>query len=65
MENRVWTVREFGELMKISEAYAYRLVREGRVASIRIGDRYLISSKTVDAIISGEIQIKPKTESAC
>jgi excisionase family DNA binding protein len=60
-EARVYTVREFGKLMKISEAMAYRLVREGRVPSIRIGDRYLLSSKTINSILSGELQIKTGT----
>jgi excisionase family DNA binding protein len=56
---KVWTVREFGQLLKISDAMAYRLVREGRVDSIRVGDRYLVSAKVVDDITSGVVQIRP------
>ena len=59
METKVWTVLEFAKILKISDAMAYRLVRDRRVPSVRVGDRYLISAKVVDSILAGEMEIKP------
>lgn len=57
MEEKVFTVREFAKVMKISEGMAYKYVREGRVRSVRFGDRYLIPARVVDEILAGDKQV--------
>jgi excisionase family DNA binding protein len=53
MEPRVLTVREFASVMKISDGLAYRMCREGKIRTVRFGDRYLIPIKVVDEILDG------------
>lgn len=51
-EKKVYSVREFAKMMTLSEGYAYRLVREGKVKSVKFGDRCLIPVKVVDDILA-------------
>jgi excisionase family DNA binding protein len=52
MDEKVYTVREFAKVMKLSESMAYRMCREGKVKTVKFGDRYLIPVKVVDDILS-------------
>jgi excisionase family DNA binding protein len=52
-EAKVYTVKQFSELMHISVGYAYRMCREGKIKTVKFGDRYLIPSKVVDEILAG------------
>lgn len=53
MEERVLTVKEFARVMKISDSLAYKMCREGKVKTVRLGDRYLIPVKVLDEILAG------------
>lgn len=57
MEDRVYTVREFAKLMKISESTAYKFVKGGQVRSVSFGDRRLIPASVVSQLLSGESQV--------
>ena len=41
-ERKVLTVQELAEELRISRNLAYRQVREGKIYSVKCGDRYLI-----------------------
>ncbi len=56
-ETKVYTVREFARAMKISESYAYLLVRAGKIRTVKFGDRYLIPATVVEQILSGETKL--------
>lgn len=56
-EPKVYSVREFAKVMKISQSMAYFLVRTGKLRTVKIGDRVLIPASVVDQILTGQIQI--------
>jgi len=51
---RVLTVKELAEQLRISVNLAYRQVREGKIYSIKIGDRYLIPINSLEKLLSGD-----------
>ena len=53
-ERKVLTVAELAKELRISTSLAYRQVREGRIYSIRCGDRYLIPVRSLEGLLSGE-----------
>ncbi|MFC2033930.1 helix-turn-helix domain-containing protein [Chloroflexota bacterium] len=56
-DKKVLTVKELAEELRISINLAYREVREGKIYSIKVGDRYLIPRKALDKLLSGEKEI--------
>ena len=52
-ERKVLTVKELAEELGISINLAYRQVREGKIYSIKCGDRYLIPKKAFEELLSG------------
>jgi excisionase family DNA binding protein len=55
-ERKVLTVKELALELGISINLAYRQVREGKIYSIRCGDRYLIPKKAFEELLSGNEQ---------
>ena len=53
-EKKVLTVKELSIELGISVNLAYRQVREGKIYSIKCGDRYLIPMKTLEQLLSGQ-----------
>jgi len=53
-ERKVLTVEELAKELRISRNLAYRQVREGRIYSIKCGDRYLIPVRSLDELLSGK-----------
>jgi len=53
IEKKVLTVAELAKELGISINLAYRQVREGKIYSIKCGDRYLIPKKTLEELLSG------------
>jgi excisionase family DNA binding protein len=51
---KVLTVAELAKELQISVNLAYRQVREGKIYSIRCGDRYLIPVKALEKLLSGD-----------
>ncbi len=51
-EAKVYTIKEFSKVMKISESMAYKQIREGRVKVITFGDRRLIPVWVVDELLA-------------
>ena len=52
-EKKVLTVKELADELRISISLAYRQVREGKIYSIKCGDRYLIPKKAFEQLLSG------------
>lgn len=52
-DKKVLTVKELAAELGISINLAYRQVREGKIYSIKCGDRYLIPKKAFDQLLSG------------
>jgi excisionase family DNA binding protein len=52
-EKRVLTVKELADELGISVNLAYRQVREKKIYSIKLGDRYLIPIKAFESLLSG------------
>ena len=55
-EKKVLTVEELAKELRISRSLAYRQVREGKIYSIKCGDRYLIPRKAFEQLLSGDQQ---------
>ncbi|MFC1941712.1 helix-turn-helix domain-containing protein [Chloroflexota bacterium] len=52
-DKKVLTVKEVAMELGISTNLAYRQVREGKIYSIKCGDRYLIPKKAFEQLLSG------------
>ena len=52
-DKKVLTVKELAQELGISINLAYRQVREGRIYSIKCGDRYLIPKRAFEELLSG------------
>ena len=52
-DKKVLTVEELAKELGISLSLAYRQVREGKIYSIKCGDRYLIPVKALEKLLSG------------
>ena len=52
-EKKVLTVEELAKELGISKSLAYREVRQGKIYSIKCGDRYLVPVKALERLLSG------------
>jgi len=52
-EKKVLTVEELAKELGICKSLAYREVRQGKIYSIKCGDRYLIPVKSLEKLLSG------------
>ena len=52
-EKKVLTVEEVAKEMRICRNLAYRLLRTGKIFSVRCGDRYLVPRKALDDLLAG------------
>ena len=51
---RAYTVPETQRILKVSRATLYRMFREGRLASIKIGSCRRVTDDAIDAVLGGE-----------
>jgi len=54
VERKVLTVEEVAKELRISRNLAYRQVREGKIYSIKCGDRYLIPRRALEELLDGQ-----------
>jgi excisionase family DNA binding protein len=52
-KRRAFSVRETAQLCGISRATLYRLLKKGRITSIKIGNRRLIRDDQINALLAG------------
>ena len=50
---RAYTVRETQQILRVSRATLYRMFREGRIASIKIGNCRRVTDEAIDAVLGG------------
>jgi excisionase family DNA binding protein len=50
---RVYSIHQAGRELNLSRATLYRLLAEGRIASIKIGSRRLILRSSIDDLLRG------------
>ena len=50
-ERLAYSPGELAKALGISRTYAYSLVREGRIRSIRVGSRWLVPVREVEAFL--------------
>ena len=53
-EKKVLTVEELAKELRICRSLAYRQVREGKIYSVKCGDRYIIPRKSLEELLSGQ-----------
>ena len=51
IERLAYSPGELAKALGISKTYAYSLVRDGRIRSIRVGSRWLIPVREVEAFL--------------
>jgi excisionase family DNA binding protein len=50
---RAYSIREAARLCGVSRATLYRLLKEGKIASVKIGSRRLIRDDQINALLAG------------
>lgn len=59
IDDRLLTVVEVAELMRVSNMTVYRLIKGGQLAAIRVGKNYRIRESDVDRYLSDrEVRIE-------
>jgi excisionase family DNA binding protein len=57
IERKVLTVEELARELRISKNLAYRQVREGKIYSIKCGDRYLVPRRSLEELLNGQQRV--------
>lgn len=60
-EKRCYSITEIQEILGICKSTAYALIKENRFRSILIGGKYMISKKSFDNWLDGEM-VGPMSE---
>ena len=55
-EKRCYTIGDIQEILGICRKTAYNLIRENRFRSILVGGKYMISKRSFDAWLDGELK---------
>ena len=58
-ENLTMTVKEVASALKISRGLAYEACRDGRIPTIRIGRRLLVSRRALEKVLEDPQSINP------
>ena len=65
-DRKILTVEELAKELRVSRNLVYRQLREGKIYSIRLGDRYLIPLKSLEKLLSGNSeQVADDARSHC
>lgn len=60
-EDRLLTVEEVADLMRVSNMTVYRLIKAGQLGAIRVGKNYRIRSSDVDRYLSDRaVHVEPR-----
>jgi excisionase family DNA binding protein len=54
IEKKTVSIKEFATIMDVSQAHAWRLVKAGKVPSLRLGHRYCIPINAINKML-GEV----------
>ena len=61
MEKRLLNVKEVAQAMDLSERTVGKLIRQGVLKSVLVGDRRLVSTRALDEFIAN-LEAEPKSE---
>jgi len=61
VEKRLLNVKEVAQAMDLSERTVGKLIRQGLLKSVLVGDRRLISTRALDEFIAN-LEAEPKSE---
>jgi excisionase family DNA binding protein len=61
VEKRLLNVKEVAQAMDLSERTVGKLIRQGLLKSVLVGDRRLVSTHALDEFIA-HLEAEPKTE---
>ncbi len=64
MNERVLTVREVAEMLKINEKTVYRLASEGRVPGFKVGGSWRFRSGDIENWIASEVRKTTRGQAA-
>ena len=48
MESKIYTIAEICDMLKISRSFAYQMLKEGQIPSVRLGSRVIIPKAKFD-----------------
>lgn len=57
--DRLWTVAEVADHMRVSNMTVYRLIKAGDLPAIRVGKNYRIRSSDLEAYLDGAVAVRP------
>ena len=63
-EDRLWTVAEVADHMRVSNMTVYRLIKGGELPAIRVGKNYRIRGKELSAYIDASFTVATEPSSA-
>jgi excisionase family DNA binding protein len=55
-KRRAYSIREAASMCGVSRATLYRLLRQGKITTIKIGSRRLVPEASIDALLAGGAQ---------
>jgi excisionase family DNA binding protein len=61
-EDRLWTVAEVADHMRVSNMTVYRLIKANQLPAIRVGKNYRIRSKDLAAYLDSSLTIGTSDE---
>lgn len=57
--DRLWTVAEVADHMRVSNMTVYRLIKSGELPAIRVGKNYRIRARDLDAYLDAAATVRP------
>lgn len=48
MEAKIYTINDVCEMLKISRSFAYQMLKEGKIPSVKLGNRVIIPKAKFD-----------------
>lgn len=58
-DDRLWTVAEVADHMRVSNMTVYRLIKAGELPAIRVGKNYRIRAKELAAYLDASATVQP------
>jgi len=55
-ERRAYSVKEFCSAYRVSRSYVYKLMQHGKLRTVRVGRRRLITVEAAQELLSGGMQ---------
>ena len=63
-DDRLWTVAEVAEHMRVSNMTVYRLIKSGELPAIRVGKNYRIRGRDLQRYLESSTTTQPRPDEA-